>query len=161
MSFRFFNSFVQKVWCYLAPVVRKPATLVCAQVAPLRAAVRLPAVQPRIVAAAATEAGKKEARASANYVRGAPSKVRGGGLPQAALSLHPHTWIRVPCALQVRRVLDTIRGKSYEEALMILEYMPYKACEPILKVCRRSTGVQRWGCCTCRAVPRSFRSRSA
>ncbi|EFN51739.1 hypothetical protein CHLNCDRAFT_14832, partial [Chlorella variabilis] len=35
--------------------------------------------------------------------------------------------------LQVRRVLDQIRGRSYEEAIMILEYMPYKACEPVLK----------------------------
>merc|ERR1711879_910006 len=34
---------------------------------------------------------------------------------------------------KVRRVLDTIRGKTYEEALIILEYMPYRACEPILK----------------------------
>jgi large subunit ribosomal protein L22 len=33
----------------------------------------------------------------------------------------------------VRRVLDQIRGRSYEEALMILEYMPYKACEPVIK----------------------------
>jgi len=30
-------------------------------------------------------------------------------------------------------VLDQIRGRSYEEALMILEYMPYRACEPVLK----------------------------
>ena len=35
---------------------------------------------------------------------------------------------------QVRRVLDVIRGRSYEEALMLTEYMPYKACETILKV---------------------------
>jgi ribosomal protein L22 len=28
--------------------------------------------------------------------------------------------------LQVRRVLDQIRGRSYEEAIMMLEYMPYK-----------------------------------
>jgi large subunit ribosomal protein L22 len=35
--------------------------------------------------------------------------------------------------MQVRRVLDQIRGRTYEEALMILEYMPYKACEPIIK----------------------------
>lgn len=28
--------------------------------------------------------------------------------------------------VQVRRVLDQIRGRSYEEAIMILEYMPYK-----------------------------------
>lgn len=33
----------------------------------------------------------------------------------------------------MRRVLDQIRGRSYEEALMILEYMPYKACEPVIK----------------------------
>lgn len=37
---------------------------------------------------------------------------------------------------KVRRVLDQIRGKSYREALIILEFMPYKACEPILKVLR-------------------------
>ena len=35
--------------------------------------------------------------------------------------------------MQVRRVLDTIRGRSYEEALMILEYSPYRACELITK----------------------------
>lgn len=34
---------------------------------------------------------------------------------------------------QVRRVLDTIRGRSYEEALILMEYMPYRACEKILK----------------------------
>lgn len=33
----------------------------------------------------------------------------------------------------MRRVLDTIRGRSYEEALMILEYSPYRACELITK----------------------------
>jgi ribosomal protein L22 len=53
------------------------------------------------------ESNGKEAVATLRHVRGAPNKVR--------------------------RVLDTIRGRSYEEALMILEYMPYKACEPILK----------------------------
>lgn len=35
---------------------------------------------------------------------------------------------------KVRRVLDQIRGRSYEEALMILEFMPYRACQPVLKV---------------------------
>ena len=30
-------------------------------------------------------------------------------------------------------MLDQIRGRSYEEALMILEYMPYRACEPVIK----------------------------
>jgi large subunit ribosomal protein L22 len=33
---------------------------------------------------------------------------------------------------QVRRVLDVIRGKSYEECLIMLEFMPYRACEPVL-----------------------------
>ena len=37
---------------------------------------------------------------------------------------------------KVRRVLDQIRGRSYREALIVLEFMPYKACEPILKVLR-------------------------
>jgi len=35
---------------------------------------------------------------------------------------------------KVRRVLDQIRGRSYEEALMILAFMPYRACQPVLKV---------------------------
>jgi large subunit ribosomal protein L22 len=39
----------------------------------------------------------------------------------------------------VRRVLDVIRGRSYEEAVAMLEYMPYKACEPLL-VCLASAG---------------------
>ena len=30
-------------------------------------------------------------------------------------------------------MLDQIRGRSYEEALMLLEYMPFRACEPVLK----------------------------
>ena len=37
---------------------------------------------------------------------------------------------------KVRRVLDQIRGLSYREALIILEFMPYRACEPVLKVLR-------------------------
>lgn len=35
---------------------------------------------------------------------------------------------------KVRRVVDQIRGKSYEEALMILAFMPYRACQPVVKV---------------------------
>mmetsp|Transcript_19995 Transcript_19995/g.29945 ORF Transcript_19995/g.29945 Transcript_19995/m.29945 type:complete len:277 (-) Transcript_19995:253-1083(-) len=35
-----------------------------------------------------------------------------------------------------RRVIDTIRGRSYEEALAILQFMPYRACENVLKVVR-------------------------
>jgi large subunit ribosomal protein L22 len=57
-------------------------------------------------AAAAVEAAP-EAVAHMRFTRGSPSKVR--------------------------RVLDQIRGRSYEEAIMLLEYMPYKACEPVLK----------------------------
>ena len=37
---------------------------------------------------------------------------------------------------KVRRVLDQIRGRSYRDALMILEFMPYRACEPVLKLLR-------------------------
>ncbi|MEO3705444.1 50S ribosomal protein L22 [Trichormus azollae] len=37
---------------------------------------------------------------------------------------------------KVRRVLDQIRGRSYREALIILEFMPYSACKPVLKVVR-------------------------
>lgn len=52
----------------------------------------------------------QETRAIARYVRMSPHKVR--------------------------RVLDQIRGRSYREALIILEFMPYRACEPIRKVLR-------------------------
>jgi large subunit ribosomal protein L22 len=38
--------------------------------------------------------------------------------------------------LKVRRVLDQIRGRSYREALIILEFMPYRSCEPVLKLVR-------------------------
>jgi len=37
---------------------------------------------------------------------------------------------------KVRRVLDQIRGRTYQEALIILEFMPYRSCEPVLKVLR-------------------------
>nr|YP_009668266.1 ribosomal protein L22 [Bazzania praerupta]QCW59041.1 ribosomal protein L22 [Bazzania praerupta] len=35
---------------------------------------------------------------------------------------------------KIRRVINQIRGRSYEQALMILEFMPYRACNPILKL---------------------------
>nr|YP_011034559.1 ribosomal protein L22 [Goeppertia makoyana]WRI58263.1 ribosomal protein L22 [Goeppertia makoyana] len=35
---------------------------------------------------------------------------------------------------KARRVIDQIRGRSYEETLMILELMPYRASFPILKL---------------------------
>jgi large subunit ribosomal protein L22 len=37
---------------------------------------------------------------------------------------------------KVRRVLDQIRGRTYQEALIILEFMPYRSCGPVLKVLR-------------------------
>nr|YP_009699765.1 ribosomal protein L22 [Grubbia rosmarinifolia]QEJ87679.1 ribosomal protein L22 [Grubbia rosmarinifolia] len=37
-------------------------------------------------------------------------------------------------AHKARRVIDQIRGRSYEETLMILELMHYRACSPILKL---------------------------
>eukprot|EP00887_Chlorella_sp_A99_P004427 scaffold30.g4427.t1 len=84
---------------------------------PLQAAVPRPAVRPqqltcsvvaKAAAAAAAEVAAPEAVAHLRYVRSSP--------------------------LKVRRVLDQIRGRNYEEAIMILEYMPYKACETVLKV---------------------------
>jgi len=35
---------------------------------------------------------------------------------------------------KVRRVLNQIRGRSYQEALMILEFLPYDASGPIWQV---------------------------
>nr|YP_010130501.1 ribosomal protein L22 [Mazus miquelii]YP_010130587.1 ribosomal protein L22 [Mazus xiuningensis]QPZ51422.1 ribosomal protein L22 [Mazus miquelii]QPZ51678.1 ribosomal protein L22 [Mazus xiuningensis] len=35
---------------------------------------------------------------------------------------------------KARRVIDQIRGRSYEETLMILELMPYRACYAIFKL---------------------------
>nr|YP_010400682.1 ribosomal protein L22 [Phedimus spurius]UQS79329.1 ribosomal protein L22 [Phedimus spurius] len=37
-------------------------------------------------------------------------------------------------AHKARKVVDQIRGRSYEETLMILELMPYRACYPIFKL---------------------------
>nr|YP_009577063.1 ribosomal protein L22 [Dichocarpum fargesii]QBK49302.1 ribosomal protein L22 [Dichocarpum fargesii]QFV18437.1 ribosomal protein L22 [Dichocarpum dalzielii] len=37
-------------------------------------------------------------------------------------------------AHKARRVIDQIRGRTYEETLMILELMPYRACYPIFKL---------------------------
>nr|YP_010036418.1 ribosomal protein L22 [Crassula perforata]YP_010901131.1 ribosomal protein L22 [Crassula alstonii]YP_010901216.1 ribosomal protein L22 [Crassula columella]YP_010901301.1 ribosomal protein L22 [Crassula dejecta]YP_010901386.1 ribosomal protein L22 [Crassula mesembryanthoides]YP_010901556.1 ribosomal protein L22 [Crassula tecta]YP_011004005.1 ribosomal protein L22 [Crassula mesembrianthemopsis]WAX01665.1 ribosomal protein L22 [Crassula rupestris subsp. marnieriana]QQW46960.1 ribosomal prot len=37
-------------------------------------------------------------------------------------------------AHKARKVIDQIRGRSYEETLMILELMPYRACYPIFKL---------------------------
>jgi large subunit ribosomal protein L22 len=35
---------------------------------------------------------------------------------------------------KVRRVLNQIKNRPYKEALMILEFMPYRSCVPIWKV---------------------------
>nr|YP_010463933.1 ribosomal protein L22 [Fedia cornucopiae]UUL71285.1 ribosomal protein L22 [Fedia cornucopiae] len=37
-------------------------------------------------------------------------------------------------AHKARRVIDQIRGRSYEETVMILELMPYRACYQIFKL---------------------------
>nr|YP_010268155.1 ribosomal protein L22 [Rhodiola sinuata]UIF94831.1 ribosomal protein L22 [Rhodiola sinuata] len=37
-------------------------------------------------------------------------------------------------AHKARKVVDQIRGRSYEETLIILELMPYRACYPIFKL---------------------------
>jgi large subunit ribosomal protein L22 len=37
-------------------------------------------------------------------------------------------------AHKARKVIDQIRGHSYQETLMILELMPYRACYPIFKL---------------------------
>jgi len=37
---------------------------------------------------------------------------------------------------KIRRVLTQIQGKSYSDALLILEFLPYTSCEPIIKVLR-------------------------
>nr|YP_009396036.1 ribosomal protein L22 [Dasya naccarioides]ARW65222.1 ribosomal protein L22 [Dasya naccarioides] len=39
---------------------------------------------------------------------------------------------------KARRVLEQIRGKTYNEARLILEFMPYKACKIIIKVLESS-----------------------
>ncbi len=57
-----------------------------------------------------TPNSQKKAIAHGNYIRGSASKVR--------------------------RVLDQIRGKSYRDALIMLEFMPYRSTEPITKVLR-------------------------
>ena len=39
-------------------------------------------------------------------------------------------------ATKVRRVLDQIRGRTYRDALIMLEFMPYRSTGPITKVLR-------------------------
>jgi large subunit ribosomal protein L22 len=60
---------------------------------------------------------KNEIRAVSRYVRMSPSKIR--------------------------RVLRQIQGKTYSEALLLLEFMPYASCAPIIKVLRSATANAR------------------
>jgi large subunit ribosomal protein L22 len=60
---------------------------------------------------------KNEIRAVSKYVRMSPSKIR--------------------------RVLRQIQGKTYSEALLLLEFMPYASCSPIIKVLRSATANAR------------------
>jgi large subunit ribosomal protein L22 len=50
----------------------------------------------------------QEAKAHGRYIRMSPSKVR--------------------------RVLNQIRGRSYKDALLLLEFMPYRACGPVWQI---------------------------
>jgi large subunit ribosomal protein L22 len=63
------------------------------------------------------ELQKTEVRAVSKYVRMSPSKIR--------------------------RVLRQIQGKTYPDALTLLEFMPYKSCIPIIKVLRSATANAR------------------
>nr|YP_010363396.1 ribosomal protein L22 [Allium listera]QGR23443.1 ribosomal protein L22 [Allium victorialis]UNZ11077.1 ribosomal protein L22 [Allium listera] len=47
------------------------------------------------------------------------------------LAQHKHICMSV---FKAQRVIDQIRGRSYEETLMILELMPYRASYPIFKL---------------------------
>ena len=60
---------------------------------------------------------KNEIRAVSKYVRMSPSKIR--------------------------RVLRQIQGKTYSEALLLLEFMPHASCAPIIKVLRSATANAR------------------
>jgi large subunit ribosomal protein L22 len=44
---------------------------------------------------------------------------------------------------KIRRVLREIQGKTYKEALTLLEFMPYASCEPIIKVLRSAAANAR------------------
>jgi len=58
-----------------------------------------------------------------------------------SVGLHPHTWPKWGCdtAHKAGRVINQIRGRSYEQALMLLEFMPYRACHPILRLLSSAT----------------------
>jgi hypothetical protein len=43
--------------------------------------------------------------------------------------------------VQVRRVLDVMRGRSFEDAIIMMEYMPYRACEEILRALKSVSNI--------------------
>ena len=45
--------------------------------------------------------------------------------------------------LQYRRALDTIRGRKYNEALIFMSYLPYRACEKLV-VLLKSVSLRGW-----------------
>tara|TARA_Y100001968_G_scaffold90338_1_gene81267 strand:+ start:279 stop:665 length:387 start_codon:yes stop_codon:yes gene_type:complete len=49
---------------------------------------------------------------------------------------HAHGRFIRGSASKVRRVLDQIRGRTYRDALIMLEFMPYRSTGPITKVLR-------------------------
>ena len=55
--------------------------------------------------------------------------------PTAPVALARGRFIRGSVS-KVRRVLDQIRGRSYRDALIMLEFMPYRSTGPITKVLR-------------------------
>jgi large subunit ribosomal protein L22 len=63
------------------------------------------------------ELQKTEVRAVSKYIRMSPSKIR--------------------------RVLRQITGKTYADAITLLEFMPYASCIPIIKVLRSATANAR------------------
>merc|ERR1711934_218832 len=48
-------------------------------------------------------------------------------------------------ASKVRRVLDQIRGRTYRDALIMLEFMPYRSTGPITKVLRSAVANAKKG----------------
>mmetsp|Transcript_25736 Transcript_25736/g.69853 ORF Transcript_25736/g.69853 Transcript_25736/m.69853 type:complete len:183 (+) Transcript_25736:642-1190(+) len=64
----------------------------------------------------------------------APAPAPEPPMPSGPKEAKAHLRFQRGSVFKVRRVLDTIRGRPYEEALVLMEYMPYKACESILKV---------------------------
>merc|ERR1711939_676066 len=55
--------------------------------------------------------------------------------PTAPIALAHARFVRGSVS-KVRRVLDQIRGRTYRDALIMLEFMPYRSTGPITKVLR-------------------------